>query len=547
MTLGPISLSLPELAQALTQAGMPTVASPALRERGAFVFLKDRSPDAVRKLLGEALGVAFRPEAKAWRMVVDPEAKERDRLRLIAYKRQAADAARAWAAEADRVRAGRGYAAVERGLDESTAAAAAVKAGDPRAEALIPPLLAAQRLLSPPTWLGRSAARDSGVLSRAIAGGADWSLSADEAERSFGLPVARLRPEQAEPTRTFAMSARFDAENGTLTLGAAPMGERDATGLGKPWKLASGGYTLSSVGATTATFPVEGGSVAETFARMGQTAALARFSPVPALPDLPVEKEPVARTLSNVLEALGGKGLESVMELSPRFELLPSASAPPYSLRRVLTVGAEPEASLAPLPLWLKKAAGMPLATAEVRERRFPWRGKDQEGVWLLVDPFAFLDRALPVSPVPYLVAERILRKLPEDAANPGYLGDVRLPPWPLLTELARALPPAFRGERYGYRGLYLSAFADLLPVARLVEAIPPKDRPAFWKAAKTKDGARWETREGTLTLTLVPLRFDPNAPPGAQVNARWQGADGSGLYGGGMIDPRGLFDEPPS
>ena len=540
ITLGPAALSMPELAQALTRAGMPTEASPALRERGAYVRLKDRSPEAVRRLLGEALDVAFRPGGARWTMVVDPAARERDRLLLIGYKRVAVGAAGAWAKEEDRLRGGRSYVALRAWADGQVPLIAAFPKGDPQAPRVVKDVTGAYMALSPSAWLGLSAMRDSGLVAASLGGAQAWTVSREEAERCLGLPLAQAWPKSGGAIQGFDASLGYDIDRGVLRLGARavlPEGQFDGEA---PWRINAGGWGISGYLSGETEIRVEASTLEETFTRMGPTAraTLDRFVAAKSLPNEPLGKDAASRSLSHLLERLD---LDAVMELSPRFEEARTTTvAGPYTLRQALSVVESPPETYPRMPDWLAAILPPTPWSLETRARAFPWRAVEREGAWLVVDPIAFLDRLRPLSPVPYLLAERILQGLPKDAPRSGGFSDP-LPDWRTVERIGRAVPPDARLDRYGYRGVGGGSLG-LLPVARFMDAeVPPAQRAALWKAAFDPAGARWETAAGVLTLTAMRLQVELSTAPVATVQGRWRGRDGSTWVGVGDIDARGL------
>jgi hypothetical protein len=78
LTIGPATLTYPEIARQLCAPGRTVVCSRALHELGAFVCLKDRTWESATAILGEALSVRFRqqksrsPAETVWRMEPDP-------------------------------------------------------------------------------------------------------------------------------------------------------------------------------------------------------------------------------------------------------------------------------------------------------------------------------------------------------------------------------------------------------------------------------------------------------------------------------------------
>ncbi len=539
ITLGPASLSFPELAQALTKAGMPTEAAPTLADRGAFVRLKGRSPEAVRSVLGEALGVSFQAQGTGWRMVVDPAAKERERLFLAQYRRQAIEKAREWAKTQDTLVGGRSYAILDRDVQgASKAFEKLVEPPDAATKAGLRRLFALSTLLNPAAWTGVQAFRDAAVVGAAIDGSAATvTTPLTQVESVLGLPLPAFG---SSPPKAIQTTLRFSPATGFLASDASGVvddGPRELSPY--PFHALVGPYTTSGTGGRAET-RVEGVTLVETFNRMGQAAGdyLRSFEPRPDLPATPTATGPVPATLSSVLEKVD---VEAVMELSPRFEGLPVRQMPStVSLRDALAIVPYPTvAGPTGAPAWLVELSRSEDRSSVVaRARTFPWRVRARDGMFEIVDPLAFLDRTQWMSPVPALRVERILSGLAPDA--PTDLGGTPLPDWSRLETIASALGTG-NGLYGGYRGIRLEAYASLIPIARLVAAVP--DKAALWRDARRTEGVEVPVNGGTLSLQASLWGAEYGfARPVLRVTARWTGPKGEVVFGEGTLDPRGIL-----
>lgn len=532
LTLGPASLSVPELAQALTKAGMPTEYAPVLADRAAYVCLKDRSPESIRKLLGEGLGVVFREEGKGWRIVVDPEVRERERLFLVAYKRQAVEATRTWAAERDRVRAGRSYEALKAWVNGAAAELEKIPKDDDRLSKEAPPVFDAATLLRPAMWIGVRAARDANLIGVAFARLQHWTLAPETAQRTLGLPL----PSEASAVN---MTMSFDIMSGLLTISADL---KDAP-LASPVRIAAGGTRFPILPSADAVLSLEGKTIDETFGRMSNQASdyIKRFASTGELPESPVVERGSLPFLSNVLEGLGAKGQEAVMELSPRFEALTKRPLPSFlSLRSTLDAGERRFDSA--YPEWARVSIFPPIVPLK---RRFPWRARQQDGVWMVANPLAFLDRVQPISPVPYLRAERFLARLPAEPDAPSWLYGGRVLTWRQLNDFVRELgPDADRLNFERYRNVPAWMFGRLAPLTRFAARIPAHERGAFWKAATDKDEpAKIAVEGGELSVRASTIANRFGGPISARIGWSWRSEDGAVVAGDGMLDAKGLGD----
>lgn len=534
ITLAPQSLTFPELAKALTAAGMPTDVSPVLRSRGAFVALKNREPEAVRRILAEALGVTFRPEGTGWRMIVDPEAKDRERRLLVAYRRQASESLRDWAGARERLRGGRTYDAFAAWLDDNFKEAASTQT--------IPPetVMAALGEATTSGWVASQVGRDGTLAARTIDGTVAWSISATEIEKRYGFPALKLSKPQSA-LQSFDLSTSFDLKAGTMSLKARPMSGDEEVEFSVRRRGAIAGLSVYAEFGDT-TMPLEGKDLADTFRRMGEvgTAYLESFAKPSALPATPKLEETPPLTLSIGLEKLGAEGLESVMELDPTFEVTDSMAVAPFSLAGYLDVKEAPYSGPA-VPAWAEMSYARERYRKAYRERRFPWKATLRDGVWVIANPLAFLSHARPDSPTPYLTVERAFAKIPADAPTLDGSGPEKLPTWPLIEQLAKALSPDDHLRSLSYRGLQRFAqIADLLPLARFMEALPTAERDNLWKQAKSPTGAHWFGRGGFLDLQV---EVTPPTPHLVHISARWRGADGRKFAADGNIDGRGFVN----
>ena len=543
ISIGPASLTYPELAQALTKAGMPTQAAPTLASRAAFVRLKARTPERTRTLLAQALGVAFRAEANGWRMVPDPNVVERDRAFLALYRRQAVEKAREWATAQDALRAGRDYAKLDADVRfASKAYENAALPPDAVTRAGLRRLFAFSVLMNPAAWIGGQAFRDADAVARSISGPVSTTTPVGRVESVYSLPPTSL----GVPAPSFLSTTLvYDPVTGVLSDAASAMigpdGEtRDLAPY--PFTARIGPYVTHGTGGKAET-RVEGTTLVETFNRMGQAAGdyLRGFGSPPVLPTSPVAAGPMPPTLSSVLERLD---VEAAMELSPRFESLPRREMPAtLSPRDLFAVPPYPSAPSGAVPAWLLDLTRLEDRTSVVaRSRGFPWRVRLQDGVYLVENPVAFLDRAQPFSPVPALRVERVLAEVPADA--PTDLAGMPLPDWSRLESLVAAVGTG-SGLLTGYRGIDLGGLATLFPFVRLLSRVPEADRAAFWRDAAQPSGGKATVGGGTLSLqsSLWGAEYGYKKPV-LHVVGRWSGPGGP-LYGEANLDPRGTIVVP--
>lgn len=83
--IGPAVLSLPELASQLSRSGETVHCARELRSRAAFVSLGTRPLAEQRELLSAGLGVRFRREGSDWLLEWDPDLRRKERSRLSRY------------------------------------------------------------------------------------------------------------------------------------------------------------------------------------------------------------------------------------------------------------------------------------------------------------------------------------------------------------------------------------------------------------------------------------------------------------------------------
>lgn len=530
LTLGPASMSLPEVATALTNAGMPTEAAGTLRSRAAFVCLKDRSPEETRKLLREALDVAFQPrKGGGWLMIADPEAQERDRRFTNAYMKVAGKAIRNWMDEGQQQARGWTYERLKIWAMENAdkVKATATEEGVP--------VLQAMSLLSPMRWTMLHQSATAATWPETVRRKAThWTKFAATGLPADAFPGADNPPKLEDDVE---LSLEFDAVEGVFgASGGVWCGEtEDANGGRARWSIpisGNEGYVW---------VPAETEGVAATFEAMGKEAQtyLASLSPQPELTDTePLESPP--RYFSLALEDFGR---EAVMELSPRFEDVPRAwlwQSPARVTWKTL---------FEPVPLGMVKGSE-PLpntpaedAKAALRhraERRFPLRVFDRSGVWLVVNPYRFLDRAQPVSPVPFLRTERILKRTPKDAFYD--FGGNLMPTWEMAVRLYRAVRPesTLRGtqEHFGYRDVSLHEASLLEPLIPAIEAMSPPVRKAFWRTLATEGKAVLDDGNGPISLEVAPFSRGPKEPKGGySLNAKRM------LAGSPIINVTAFFD----
>lgn len=228
------------------------------------------------------------------------------------------------------------------------------------------------------------------------------------------------------------------------------------------------------------------------------------------------------------------------MELCPRFEAYPTRPLPSrFSLRRLLTIDEKPVAS--PYPEWARSVVPLDVPF----ERQYPWRAFRRDGVWIVANPFTFLDRVRPISPVPYLRAERFLARIPAEPDAPSWLSGRRVLEWKQLNDLVRELgTDADRLTLPIYRNVPSWTFSRLVPLTRFAERIPDGERTAFWKASKDKDEpAKIAVNGGELTVRTSTFANHLGGPNAAGISWSWRGEDGSLAAGNGTLDAKGLGD----
>ncbi len=528
LTVGPASISLPDLAAALTRAGMPTACSPALRDRGALVSLHGRSPEATRRVLGEALGVAFAPEGGGWRMVVDDAARVRDAKLLREYEGQAVRVAAAWAEAQTKARSGLDYDALV-----ACAESQASGARDKRAAGAVALVRAAQ----PNMWIAASALRDPEFVRQVIeAGSASRTIPAASVESATGLPLGayleEMRREGGDLARAdrLTVEAKFDPLAGILTLSSYLRADgKFATGV-RDFPAANGGSVGGSRNGYQVTVSLEGAAPEATFSAMGAEAAmyLKSLAPAPALPESP-RLSTAPWTLSLGLERLCAQtGQDVVMELSPRFEFtprdVPGGVKPPLSFRTALA----PKNGFGDsnLGYGYLAAEGLDSTTLQaawdrIAARRHSWRAVDRNGAWLVVNPYGFLDRANPVSPVPFLKAERALREQ----------GGGTIPAAPTIAtarRIARTMPfvrMSALSNLLGYRDLDLRDDLALVGFVQSIDESRPTVQSAFWRDLRETRTGTIETPEGVITLRLNGVEDAPGVVGGYL----FPGTDGGG------------------
>jgi hypothetical protein len=79
VTFGPDLFTFPEIAERLSVSGPPVRCSPELRQRAAFVSLRDRTPEETRRLLSRGLDLQFRDAGGALILERDPDTARRER------------------------------------------------------------------------------------------------------------------------------------------------------------------------------------------------------------------------------------------------------------------------------------------------------------------------------------------------------------------------------------------------------------------------------------------------------------------------------------
>ncbi|RYG49210.1 hypothetical protein EON79_02065 [bacterium] len=515
ITIGPASMSMPELAEVLTKAGMPVEAGVPLRSRGAFVCLKDRSPEEVKKLLAEGLGVVFEPRKDRLMMVPDPVAKERERRMLMAYTRIAGTEIRAWI-EAQRKWIGsKSYEAL---VQSVKIAAEGAEQKEPTLEELRP-ILETMILLQPERWnIVRRSSLAATLPATVYGPKTEWAPFA-----TTGLPDTVYVPDgpPVPPDAPIEYRMSFDPKEGVFSVknwlfmdGYGRSGRQE---LSIRTRKASMSVVAGDDGSM---IPIEQEGVEASFRKLGTEAEafLATLVPRAELPDTDPLPGVQPKYVSVALERMGR---EAVMELSPRFEDVPRPlmwqSAPIITPKTLFTPvlpaytpGFDP---LAPLYPSEKTKAGM----AYRAERRFPLRAVDRNGVWLVVNPYRFLDHAQFVSPVPFLRAERILKDVPADA--PRDYGGNLMPTWNLAVRLYRAMRPETTlresQKSFDYRGVSLHESSLLEPLIPIVEALNPLQRKAFWKTLANTGKAILNDSDGQITVLVRPFVQDPKGPKG--------------------------------
>ncbi len=515
LTLGPVSMSLPDLAMALTKAGMPTECAPSLRDRAALVSLHGRSPEMVRRVLAEGLGIEFKKENGRWRMLVDDAAKAQDARLLGLYKAHVAKAAGQWAKGEQEARGGQGYTQL---LAQANARALGMK--DPARESAVvqqvTPIMALARRAQPNAWAAVAALRDPAFVGQAVEkGAASRTIPATSLENATGVPLAAYAAEAQRQrvslaqARSFTTTLKFDPLRGTLTASSHLLVGDKALGGAQTFEAASGASFGNDRSGYETTIRLEDPDVAGTFEAMGgdATAFYRSLSPDPVLPEKPV-LSPAPWTLSLALERLCAGGGDVVMALSPRFEYVPRQRvggdpAPATSFRSAFDpkpggFDAVPDYGYAAREEGLDAAALAARRAGDAR-RRLPWRVADRDGVWLVVNPFGFLDRIRPVSPVPFLQVEEAFR------AQAG----VNWPKVPVPTvatarRILRAMPLARFDELHefwNYRDLGLDRLSPLLTMVGVVDGADPYAQAAFWRELREKGKAEISGKSGTIYL----------------------------------------------
>ncbi|RYG36517.1 hypothetical protein EON81_09560 [bacterium] len=524
ITIGPASLSLPELAAALTKAGIRAEASVPLQSRAAFVCFKNRSPEEVKKVLGEALGLIFEPRKNGLLIVPDPEAKERDRRMLVAYTKLAGKEIRTWMGERQK-RLGSG--SYETLVQSTKAAAEEVQGKDIPVEELRS-MVDRMILLQPEQWNVVRQNSLASTLPNAVYGERkEWMPFA-----ATGLPPIVYVPDHEDtvipPEAPVEFRMKFDPAEGVFTvtnsITLAGYGRSGRQSLSLQTKKLS---LMVGQGEGGVPIPVETDGVAASFDRLGPEAKayLATLTPRAELPDKEPPQDLPPSYISVALERFGHEG---VMELSPRFEdvprgqmwqspgaLSPKALFTPVAPRAV--PGFDPISSVYPTK---ETEAALALRA----ERRFPLRVVDRNGIWMVANPYRFLDHAQFISPVPFLRAERILAEVPDEA--PRDFGGNLMPTWNLAVRLYRAMRPETTlretQKSFNYRGVSLHESSLLEPLIPAVEALIPEVRKAFWKTLATKGKATLNDQNGPIEITASKFSTGPDSPKGSyQIDAK--------------------------
>ena len=394
--------------------------------------------------------------------------------------------------------------------------------------ARVAPLAPLIRRAQPNVWVAAAVLRDGEFVREAIERGvATRSVPAASVEATTGVPLDAYLPEARRlgagsetPAQDVTATATFDPLRGTLAVRSSlRVGGRFVTGSRTFADAGGQGIFVGRDGVETR-IDLEPGSAEATFAAMGPEAAafLRGLAPAPDLPERPVLPNP-PWTLSSGLERLAAGGQDLAMALSPRFEWTPAyppggATPPALSFGSVLArragagdviLGYEDLAGEAGLD-----AAAFEARRARIARRRCPWRTVDRDGTWLVVNPYGFLDRADPISPVPFLAMERALRAQ----------GDGGIPDAPTIAtarRMTRAMPLPSRGfmAALGYRDLDLRDDLALLAMLGRVAGAPPTDQTAFWHELGGRRAATIDTPDGPITLRLNGDERAPNVVGG--------------------------------
>lgn len=507
LSLGPASFSMPELAEALTTAGMPTVASPSLRDRGMFVCLRGRTPDVVRRLLSEAAGVAFeRQKEGGWRMVVDSKVQERDRRFLNAYMRMSESVVREWAEGWRQVAGGRSHSALLVDLRQKV-----TEWQGTQGSRMAPDVALGYwqtMMLAKPTFWSLTNGSSSAAMVQSVRG----PVTITRPYGSFGLSNEILEGARIvnwPASAALTLRHRFLPEEGVYaTEDIRLVSNGSPLQLGEGHRITFGSDEDMRYGAFA-----ERSTVEETFAAMGSEAATYMGS-LERRKDLPSAPTTVrVSDVSSALEELCTSGSEAVMELSPVFEDLPHGR-----LGRPKSPATFPSL-FSPLPFESYYAGGdaraMPITDRSKDdellkkrgERRFPLRPLDRGGVLMIVNPYAFLARAQWTSPVPYLRLERLLRA-ERDAAYGSSTGIA--PTWELLTRMARTVRPettlaAMQALGHSYRGVFVPNPGTLEPLVDALEPLPLISRQQVWRELAEGGRASVQVNGGRLEITAKP------------------------------------------
>lgn len=509
------ALTFPELARRLSAPGREVTCDRRLRKRAAFLLLKPRPWPAVQRVLASSLDLRFEPVgAGSWQMRPDPGVEKREREwleRYVAYFRGCVDrlvaerrrkyesrSRPAWVAEREEQR-GRLAALEEQaraGVEISREEYDRTRASVGELDALLSPATGALLRTLQGDWPARELLRRRWLLSTGPSPRlpALHLAEADLKESwSASLPfrVGFLEIWQEDVDRAWAQLDRRPYDWAVQGVAYDPVRCR----LTGAFRLTSPDdcleWDVSLEPASLAGVEVDAGGV---FAALGPEAeawlrrerqATERF----------LETERARRAFSTGGEARDlserveqwarAEDAEAVMELWPeretRYQGAPAGFAmgwaagadpeTPVSLRRLFT-GLEGAGVNVPADRW-----NVP-EQARFYARELPeWSLREQEGVLVVSNRLAFLDRLREMPLGPLLDLERRLQP-PEGRSGTPAIS------YGALCAFCRSLSPE-EGAAWGacgpYRGVPVDDLARAAPLVGLLDRVPARDRHALW------------------------------------------------------------------